>query len=186
MGGEAVPGGEADHRRVVGRVAHRGDGEGGATVRARVGDGGAEGAVGGDAADEGDAREAGRVEGADERGDEHLHDGGLERGGEVGAVGVEKGGAGGAARRRVEPSGGVEADADGGLDARERDVESVEAGSGEADEGGVAVCREAVDLRAAGVAEAEELADLVEGLARGVVARARRARCARRAASTRT
>src|SRR5688500_16969145 len=43
-------------------------------------------------------------------------------------------------------------------------------GKGEPDRGRIAVGREAVDDRTAGVAETEQLSDLVEGLAGGIVA----------------
>ena len=61
---------------------------------------------------------------------------------------------------------------DGGLVSAETEIERVafHFGEGEVDGEGIAVRREAVDHGAAGVAEAEEFADLVEGFAGGIVA----------------
>ena len=61
---------------------------------------------------------------------------------------------------------------DGGFVAAEAEIQRIALhfGEGEVDGAGVAVGREAVDDGTAGVAEAEEFADLVEGFAGGIVA----------------
>ena len=92
--------------------------------------------------------------------DERAHDRALVRRGEVGAARFEL--------RLVEVAHRVEQRR---LEAGEREVEAVDARDREVVRLGIAVAREAVDLPAAGIAEAEEARALVERLARGVVAR---------------
>ncbi len=194
-GEEFGPGGGRDHGGVVGGQGEGGEGDG---ERALVGFGGeaaAELGVGGDSAGDEDGAGAevlGRGKGLLE---EVADDGVLEAGEEVeglwveGPVGDEAsdvigGRAEGVGDGAASFDGGLHAVGlrvaeDGGLDAAEGEVE-VRAGGGirvavldrregEGDGAWVAVRSEAVDPGAAGVAETEELGDLVEGFAGGVV-----------------
>ncbi len=101
----------------------------------------------------------GGLQGPDGLGDEHVHHGRLERGAQVGEPRPRG--------RRPLP---LEVDRHRGLEPGEREVEAVvEHGPGEGDRRRVALGGEAVDDGTTRIAEAEELGDLVVGLARRVV-----------------
>ena len=162
--GHAFGGGPGDHRAVVGAEGERGGEEGRSGLLGDGGEGGADLGIGGDASGDGEGSGFGEgCQGAAGFFGEGVGDGLLEGGAEVGDVGSGEAGLGG--------DEGVAGAADGGLQAGEGEVAAfaVEEGAGEGEAVGVARARLALDGGAAGLGEAEELRDLVEGFAGGVV-----------------
>ena len=150
-----------DHCGVVGAVIHIGAAEADAAFIAGPLEPFAQGGIRGNAPRESECGKPGLPRGADRLFSQRFGDSPLERGGEVGAV-----------DRFPLLLGVVQYVHDGGLEAGERKIEALALVKGRVERVGfgVAVLRQLLELRPAGVGEAHRAGDLIECLARRVVA----------------
>lgn len=161
-GREVVGGGVGDHQGVVGEEVGGREEEFDAVLFGLGGEGLAEGGVGADSTADGNGAATGLAGGFEEFAGQHIHDGGLKRGAEVGKTGLRG--------RAVF----FQKDADRGFETAEAEIEipRLNHAAWELEPLRIAIGGEAVDKDAARVAEAEEFGRFVESLAGGVVERA--------------